>query len=125
MSAGLEPFFTEACTNSQQSSKFDCHMIDMTSLKNFDALFAGIIAVAVSPNVQAAAVLSTTFYSLWFLSAGFVIPRPLMPGWTIWLYWINPVSYSIWGLVGPQLGGTSISTISPSYSCYRGLSTKF
>lgn len=70
----------------------------------------GIIAVAVSPNVQAAAVLSTTFYSLWFLSAGFVIARPKMPGWTVWLYWINPVSYTIWGLVGAQLGGTAFST---------------
>ena len=63
--------------------------------------------MAVSPNVQSAAVLSTTFYSLWFLTAGFVMPRPHIPGWMIWLYWINPVSYTIYGLVGTQLGGIS------------------
>lgn len=39
--------------------------------------FYGMMAVAVSPHVQLAAVISSAFYSLWFLFAGFLIPRPV------------------------------------------------
>ncbi len=33
---------------------------------------------------QVAAIISSTFYSGWFLMAGFIIPRPRIPGWWIW-----------------------------------------
>lgn len=36
-----------------------------------------MMAVAVSPHVQLAAVISSAFYSIWFLFAGFLIPRPV------------------------------------------------
>lgn len=39
--------------------------------------FYGMMAVAVSPHVQLAAVISSAFYSIWFLFAGFLIPRPV------------------------------------------------
>jgi hypothetical protein len=39
--------------------------------------FYGMMAVAVSPHVQLAAVISSAFYSVWFLFAGFLIPRPV------------------------------------------------
>lgn len=37
----------------------------------------GIMAVAVTPNLMLAAVLSSAFYSMWNLFAGFIIPKPV------------------------------------------------
>ena len=37
----------------------------------------GIMAVAVTPNLMLAAVLSSGFYSMWNLFAGFIIPKPV------------------------------------------------
>ncbi|KAK9830255.1 hypothetical protein WJX72_010612 [[Myrmecia] bisecta] len=64
----------------------------------------GIAAVAVTPNVQMAAVISSAFYSLWFLFAGFVIPRPRIPGWWVWYYYLDPVAFTLYGLIASQLG---------------------
>ena len=44
----------------------------------------GIFAVALTPNVKVAAVLSSNFYSLANLFAGFLAPRPTVPGWWVW-----------------------------------------
>jgi hypothetical protein len=38
---------------------------------------AGIMAVAITPSQQLAAVISSAFYSLWNLFSGFLIPRPV------------------------------------------------
>lgn len=38
--------------------------------------FYGMMAVAITPNVQLAAVLSSSMYSLWNLFCGFLIPQP-------------------------------------------------
>ncbi len=40
--------------------------------------------VHISCALQVAAIISSTFYSSWFLLAGFIIPRPRIPGWWIW-----------------------------------------
>lgn len=37
----------------------------------------GIMAVAVTPNLMLAAVLSSAFYSMWNLFAGFIIAKPV------------------------------------------------
>lgn len=37
----------------------------------------GIMAVAVTPNLMMAAVLSSAFFSIWNLFAGFIIPKPV------------------------------------------------
>ncbi|KAK9857560.1 hypothetical protein WJX84_006546, partial [Apatococcus fuscideae] len=63
----------------------------------------GQMAVSVSPNCQIAAVLSESFYTLWFLFGGFIIPQPQIPGWWIWYHWICPLTYTIYGLVASQL----------------------
>ena len=42
---------------------------------------AGMMAVAVTPNMKLAAVCSAYFYSLFNLFAGFTITQPNMPGW--------------------------------------------
>ncbi len=39
----------------------------------------GIMAVAVTPNLMMAAVLSSAFFAMWNLFAGFIIPKPVRP----------------------------------------------
>jgi len=39
--------------------------------------FYGMMAVGLTPNYQVASIVSASFYSLWNLFSGFVIPRPV------------------------------------------------
>ncbi|CAL8462536.1 g2069 [Coccomyxa elongata] len=66
--------------------------------------FYGMMAVAVSPSVQLAAVISSAFYSIWFLFTGFLIPRPRMPVWWRWYSYLDPVAWTLSGVIGSQLG---------------------
>ena len=49
--------------------------------------YYGEMSVAISPNPQLAAIMSSAIYSLWFLLAGFFIPYASMPAWWSWFYW--------------------------------------
>lgn len=44
----------------------------------------GIIAVALTPNIQISAVLSSGVYTFWLIFGGFIVPRPQIHGWWIW-----------------------------------------
>ncbi|KAE8656943.1 Pleiotropic drug resistance protein 3 [Hibiscus syriacus] len=66
--------------------------------------FYGMMAVAVTPNHYIAAVVSSAFYGIWNVFSGFIIPRPSMPVWWRWYYWICPVSWTLYGLVVSQFG---------------------
>jgi len=37
----------------------------------------GMVTVAITPNAQFAAIISSAFYGLWNLFSGFLIPRPV------------------------------------------------
>ena len=39
--------------------------------------FYGMMTVAVTPNHQIAAIVSASFYGIWNLFSGFVVPRPV------------------------------------------------
>jgi ABC-type multidrug transport system ATPase subunit/ABC-type multidrug transport system permease subunit len=64
----------------------------------------GQLAVALTPNVQLASVVSSFWYSFFNLFAGFIIPLPRMPWWWRWYAYLNPVQWTLYGLVGSQLG---------------------
>jgi len=66
--------------------------------------YYGIMSIAITPNVQIAQVTSILFYFLWCLFCGFLIPRPAMGGWLVWLYYLDPMAWSLYGVVGSQLG---------------------
>ncbi|XP_021295214.1 ABC transporter G family member 29-like isoform X2 [Herrania umbratica] len=66
--------------------------------------FYGMMTVAITPNVHVAAILAAAFYALFNLFSGFFIPRPRIPGWWIWYYWICPVAWTIYGLITSQYG---------------------
>ncbi|KAA6418150.1 MAG: ATP-binding cassette transporter [Trebouxia sp. A1-2] len=71
----------------------------------------GIIAVALTPNIQVSAVLSSGVYTFWLIWGGFIVPRPQIHGWWIWYYFLDPLAYTIWGLIGSQLSDVSDVTI--------------
>lgn len=73
--------------------------------------FYGVIAVAITPNLIGAAVISGAFYGLSNLFAGFVIQEKHIPGWWIWLFWGDPVQWTLRGLITSQLGNLHDMTV--------------
>ncbi|MQL78829.1 hypothetical protein Taro_011257 [Colocasia esculenta] len=66
--------------------------------------YYGMMTVSISPNHQVAAILAATFYALFNLFSGFFIPRPRIPKWWVWYYWICPVAWTVYGLITSQYG---------------------
>ncbi|BBN01006.1 hypothetical protein Mp_2g03890 [Marchantia polymorpha subsp. ruderalis] len=77
--------------------------------------FYGMMAVGLTPSQPVAAVVSSAFYSLWNLFSGFLIPRPRIPGWWVWFYWISPVAWTLYGLITSQLGDVEFIMEAPGY----------
>ncbi|CAM6091398.1 unnamed protein product [Calypogeia fissa] len=67
----------------------------------------GMMCISITPNAQIAAILSSAFYGLWNLFAGFSIARPQVPIWWRWYVWATPTSWTLYGLVISQLGDDS------------------
>ncbi|CAK7353518.1 unnamed protein product [Dovyalis caffra] len=66
--------------------------------------FYGMMTVAVTPNHNVAAIVSSAFYSIWNLFSGFIVPRTRIPIWWRWYYWACPVSWTLYGLIASQYG---------------------
>ncbi|WOK93915.1 ABC transporter G family member 39 [Canna indica] len=66
--------------------------------------FYGMMAVAMTPNSDIAAIVSTAFYAIWNIFAGFLVPRPRIPVWWRWYTWACPVAWTLYGLVASQFG---------------------
>ncbi|XP_038714134.1 pleiotropic drug resistance protein 1-like isoform X2 [Tripterygium wilfordii] len=89
--------------------------------------FYGMMAVALTPNQHIATIMSSTFYGMWNLFSGFVIPRPRIPVWWRWYYWSCPVSWTLYGLLISQFGdlenkldtGETVEDFLMSYFGYR------
>ncbi|CAI0420702.1 unnamed protein product [Linum tenue] len=71
--------------------------------------YYGMMSVAITPNHHIASIISTFFYSIWMLFAGFIVPRPLIPVWWRWNYWANPISWTLYGLIVSQYGDVTTS----------------
>ncbi|XP_042413622.1 ABC transporter G family member 36-like isoform X1 [Zingiber officinale] len=89
--------------------------------------FYGMMAVGLTPNHHIASIVSAAFYALWNLFSGFLIPRPQIPIWWRWYYWMCPVAWTLYGLVVSQFGdvhenledGPSVSEFVRSYFGFR------
>ncbi|KAJ6427481.1 hypothetical protein OIU84_022975 [Salix udensis] len=66
--------------------------------------YYGMMTVSITPNHQVAAIFAAMFYSLFNLFSGFFIPRPRIPKWWVWYYWICPVAWTVYGLIVSQYG---------------------
>ncbi|KAK7305391.1 hypothetical protein VNO77_43296 [Canavalia gladiata] len=77
--------------------------------------FYGMMAVGITPTQHFAAVVSSSFYSLWNLVSGFLIPKSHIPGWWIWFHYICPVSWTLRGIVTSQLGDVQDIIVGPGF----------
>ncbi|KAA8541751.1 hypothetical protein F0562_022903 [Nyssa sinensis] len=66
--------------------------------------YYGMMMVSISPNHEVAAILASFFYALFTLFSGFFIPRPKIPKWWIWYYWVCPEAWTVYGLIVSQYG---------------------
>ncbi|KAF5179672.1 Abc transporter-like [Thalictrum thalictroides] len=66
--------------------------------------YYGMMIVAITPNLQVANILATAFYGIFNLFSGFFIPRPKIPKWWVWYYWICPLAWTVYGLIVSQYG---------------------
>ncbi|CAA0822386.1 ABC transporter G family member 36 [Striga hermonthica] len=66
--------------------------------------YYGMMTVSITPNHQVAAIFAAAFYALFNLFSGFFIPRPKIPKWWVWYYWICPVAWTVYGLIIGQYG---------------------
>ncbi|XP_074280493.1 pleiotropic drug resistance protein 1-like [Silene latifolia] len=73
--------------------------------------YYGMMSVGVTPNPSIAAIVSSAFYGIWQVFSGFLIPRPRMPVWWRWYYWLCPISWSLYGLLVSQFGDLEITVI--------------
>ncbi|KAM4118786.1 hypothetical protein ACJW30_03G008200 [Castanea mollissima] len=72
------------------------------SLLSFNYL--GMLLVSLTPNFMVAAILASAFYTTFNLFAGFLIPKPQIPKWWIWMYYLTPTSWSLNGMLTSQYG---------------------
>ncbi|KAJ4803787.1 ABC transporter G family member 45 [Rhynchospora pubera] len=84
-------------------AKFLWFILFMTLSFMYYTLY-GMMCVALTPNVEIAGGLSFLVFMLWNIFSGFIIPRKMIPIWWRWLYWADPGSWTVYGLMLSQLG---------------------
>jgi len=78
--------------------------------------YHGLMTASLTPNDQLASILASAFYSLFNLFSGFYIPRPKIPKWWIWCYWICPLAWTFQGLIASQYGDVTDTIKVPGMS---------
>ncbi|XP_048225566.1 pleiotropic drug resistance protein 3 isoform X1 [Ricinus communis] len=66
--------------------------------------YMGMLLVSLTPNIQVASILASSTYTMLILFTGFIVPRPRIPKWWIWLYYMCPTSWVLNGMLTSQFG---------------------
>ncbi|CAI9101370.1 OLC1v1038676C1 [Oldenlandia corymbosa var. corymbosa] len=66
--------------------------------------YLGMMMIAMTPSFPLAAILLSTCYNLFNLFGGYLIPQPQIPKWWIWLYYLNPTSWTMNAMFTSQYG---------------------
>nr|XP_027114920.1 pleiotropic drug resistance protein 3-like isoform X1 [Coffea arabica] len=66
--------------------------------------YLGMLMVSITPSLPLASILLSTSNTLLNLFAGFLVPRPQIPKWWIWCYYLIPTSWTLNGLLTSQYG---------------------
>ncbi|KAK9682594.1 hypothetical protein RND81_10G084300 [Saponaria officinalis] len=85
--------------------------------------YYGMMSVGLAPNPSISAIVSSAFYGVWQVFSGFLIPRPRIPVWWRWYYWLCPVAWSLYGMLVSQFGDVEIPVIDLEGE-YKGLNVK-
>ncbi|XP_060969402.1 pleiotropic drug resistance protein 3 [Cannabis sativa] len=72
------------------------------SLLSFNYL--GMLVVSLTPNVQLAAIVASSSYTMLNFFTGFIVPKPHIPKWWLWLYYLCPSSWALNGMLTSQYG---------------------
>lgn len=67
-------------------------------------VFFGHLLAQAFPNEQVATLVSAVFFALWCISAGLMISIAEVPYFWRWFTYLNPIRYSLQGLVSSQMG---------------------
>ncbi|CAM0878459.1 unnamed protein product [Alopecurus aequalis] len=86
-----------------KADKFFYFLFFIIQSFNYFTLF-GMMLVALTPSAMLANILISFAMPLWNLFAGFLVVRTMIPIWWRWYYWLNPVSWTIYGVVASQFG---------------------
>ncbi|KAL4428984.1 hypothetical protein ABPG77_006023, partial [Micractinium sp. CCAP 211/92] len=79
----------------------------------------GMLCVHATPNLQLANAMAGMLFGLFNLMCGFMKPQAAIPAGWIWMYWADPVSYTLYGLVVNQLGDvTSLTLVAGTADTY-------
>ncbi|EFN59720.1 hypothetical protein CHLNCDRAFT_133292 [Chlorella variabilis] len=71
----------------------------------------GMMCINLTPDKGLANLLMSFFFGFWNLLCGFLIPQASIPGYWIWMYWANPLAYTLYGLIVTQLGNLWDTTV--------------
>ncbi|RYR75920.1 hypothetical protein Ahy_A01g000522 isoform C [Arachis hypogaea] len=66
--------------------------------------YLGMVIVSFTPNVQVASIACSSAYTMLNLFSGYIVPRPQIPKWWIWMYYLCPTSWALNGLLTSQYG---------------------
>ncbi|XP_060167398.1 LOW QUALITY PROTEIN: pleiotropic drug resistance protein 3-like [Lycium barbarum] len=66
--------------------------------------YLGMMLVSMTPNFPVAATLQSSFYTMFNLFAGFLMPKAQIPKWWIWFYYLIPTSWTLNGMLTSQYG---------------------
>ncbi|TMX00544.1 hypothetical protein EJD97_000623 [Solanum chilense] len=77
--------------------------------------FTGMMVISVAPTQHLAAIISSALFSLWNIMSGFLVPKPSIPEWWIWFYYINPVAWTVRGIISSQLGDVETRITGPGF----------
>ncbi|KAL5700491.1 drug-responsive transcription factor pdr3 [Ranunculus cassubicifolius] len=66
--------------------------------------FLGMMVVAWTATDQVARVVASFCFTMLNLFSGYLIPKPGIPKWWVWAYWICPTSWSLKGFFASQYG---------------------
>jgi ATP-binding cassette subfamily G (WHITE) protein 2 (SNQ2) len=82
------------------------------------AISIGQCIAILAPNQQVSQMVAPVINSLMFVLAGFIIPKPSIPNYMIWLYWANPYSYALEALAVDILHDKKYYCTSSEYSAF-------
>ncbi|XVF66041.1 hypothetical protein PTKIN_Ptkin10aG0002200 [Pterospermum kingtungense] len=66
--------------------------------------YMGMLLVSLTPNIQVASIVTSSTYTMLNLFCGFIIPKPHIPKWWLWLYYLCPTSWALNGMLTSQYG---------------------
>ncbi|XWS53453.1 hypothetical protein CRYUN_Cryun10bG0002700 [Craigia yunnanensis] len=66
--------------------------------------YLGMMLVSLTPNIQVASIVASSAYTMLNLFSGFIIPKPQIPKWWLWLYYLCPTSWALNSMVASQYG---------------------